>query len=103
MVVTCVTVRVKPENREEFIRATVENHENSVKEPGNLRFDFLECADDPGRFFLYEAYDSEESAKAHKETAHYAKWRDTVAPYMAAPREGVKHFPIRPLEKKLWK
>ncbi|MGC8766146.1 MAG: putative quinol monooxygenase [Brevinematia bacterium] len=71
MIVTIVNVWVKSEFREEFIKATIENHKNSIKEPGNLRFDFLQSKEDPNYFVLYEAYDSEESAKAHKETKHY--------------------------------
>ncbi len=102
MIVTCVTVYVKEEHLEDFIAASIRNHEGSVQEPGNLRFDILQCRDDPSRFLLYEAYDSEEAAKAHKETEHYKTWRDTVADWMARPREGVPHRVIRPEEKDRW-
>ena len=102
MVVTCVTVYVKPDKIDEFIQASIENHRNSVKEPGNLRFDLLQCTDDPGRFFLYEAYESEEASAAHKETPHYLKWRETVADWMAGPREGVKHRVIAPGDRSAW-
>jgi autoinducer 2-degrading protein len=70
MFVTVVYVRVKPENVADFIEAVRENHEQSVREPGNLRFDILQSADDTTRFVAYEAYRDEASAKAHKETAH---------------------------------
>ncbi len=102
MIVTTVTVYVKPEHREDFIRATVDNHRNSVKEPGNMRFDFLQCAADPCRFLLYEAYESDEAAVSHKETEHYKKWRDTVGPWMAKPREGVPHRVIVPEDRSGW-
>ena len=98
MIVTLVYVQVKPEFVEAFIGATRENHEHSVKEKGNLRFDIIQDANDPAKFVLYEAYDSEQAVAAHKETAHYLSWRDTVTPWMAKPREGVKHkllFPER--------
>lgn len=91
MTATLVHVYVKPEFAEAFIEATRENHLNSVKESGNLRFDILRDVQDPGKFVLYEAYESEQAASSHKETAHYLKWRDMVAPWMAKPREGVKH------------
>jgi (4S)-4-hydroxy-5-phosphonooxypentane-2,3-dione isomerase len=39
---------------------------------------------------LYEAYESDAAAAAHKNTPHYFEWRDTVALWMAKPREGVK-------------
>ena len=103
MVVGCVTIFVKPEHRMDFIKATIENHLNSINETGNLRFDFLECAVDPNRFFLYEAYVSEEASAAHKQTVHYLKWRDTVAAWMAKPREGILHKVISPSEVSLWK
>ena len=91
MTVTLVHVQVKPEFIEAFIQATRENHENSVKEQGNLRFDILQEPQSPEKFILYEAYENEKAAAAHKETAHYATWRDTVTAWMAKPREGIKY------------
>jgi len=102
MIVYCVTVYVKKENVDRFIEATVENHENTRKEPGNIRFDVLQSADDPTRFFLYEVYDSPEAVSAHKAAAHYKKWRETVAEWMAKPREGIMHRVIRPEGRSQW-
>jgi len=102
MIVNCVTVWVKPQHVEDFIAATIANHEGSVAEPGNLRFDVLQSLSEPGRFLLYEAYESSEAAAAHKETAHYKAWRDTVADWMVRPREGVSHRVIRPADRKEW-
>ena len=102
MIVTCVYVHVKPEAVQEFIRASVTNHQESLKEPGNLRFDFVQQADDPNRFMFYEAFESEEAAAAHKNTPHYLKWRDTVKDMMAEPRKGVKHFILQPADRTQW-
>ncbi|MCB0194421.1 MAG: antibiotic biosynthesis monooxygenase [Anaerolineae bacterium] len=102
MLVTTVTVYVKPEHVNEFIEATIANHNSSIEEPGNMRFDVLQCSDDPTRFLLYEAYESDEAAAAHKKTDHYLKWRETVADWMAKPREGVPHRVIRPQERAQW-
>ncbi|MBK7676556.1 MAG: antibiotic biosynthesis monooxygenase [Candidatus Accumulibacter sp.] len=88
MHVTLVHVRVRPEDVDAFIAATRINHQESVKEPGNRRFDVLQAPDDPARFILYEAYVSAAAAAAHKETAHYLAWRDAVAGMMAEPRRG---------------
>lgn len=96
MIVTCVHVHVKPEALDEFILASVENHLESVKEPGNLRFDFVQQADDPCRFMLYEAYVSEEASAAHKNTPHYLKWRDRVQDMMTEPRKGIKYNILKP-------
>lgn len=102
MIATLVHVWVNPRRIEEFKKATLENHRESVKEPGNLRFDILQDANDPAKFTFYEAYESEEAVAAHKETPHYEKWRDTVANWMAKPREGVKHTIIAPTDKSQW-
>lgn len=89
MYVTLVYVHVKPEHIEEFVEATAANAEASLSEPGNVRFDMLRMSADPCRFVLYEAYATPEDATAHKATEHYVRWRETVADWMAAPREGV--------------
>jgi len=102
MIVTCVYVYVMPNHIEDFIIATEANHKESVKEPGNLRFDMLQDAADPAKFLLYEAYESEEASAAHKNTAHYATWRDTVANWMAQPRKGIKYNIVAPLDKSQW-
>jgi (4S)-4-hydroxy-5-phosphonooxypentane-2,3-dione isomerase len=102
MIVTCVYVHVKPEAIQAFMDATLANHLESVKEPGNLRFDFIRQADDPCRFMLYEAYESEEAAAAHKKTPHYLKWRESVNDFMAEPRKGVKYEFIEPGNKTKW-
>lgn len=96
MFVTIVNVQVKPQNVQEFLRACEDNHMLSIQEPGNMRFDILQSQDDPAAFVLYEAYESQAAAAAHKETEHYRAWRDTVADWMAEPRKGTPyqgHYP----------
>lgn len=96
MFVTLVHVHVKPEHVSDLIEAIRPNHEGSVLEPGNLRFDILQSVDDPTRFIAYEAYVDEASAWAHKETPHYLRWRDKVAGWMAEPRRGVRYDGLLP-------
>ena len=103
MIVTCVMIDVKKENLEEFIAVSKANHEGSVKETGNLRFDVLQSADDPTKFMLYEAYESEAAVKAHKETPHYLAWKKAVETWMASPRRGVPYKVIAPESKDGWK
>ncbi|HBL16287.1 MAG: antibiotic biosynthesis monooxygenase [Elusimicrobia bacterium GWA2_69_24] len=102
MIVTVVTVFVKPDRVEDFITATRKNAEASLQEPGNLRFDFLQAAADPCRFALYEAYADKSDVAAHKETAHYLAWRDAVTDWMARPREGVAHAVLCPRDPERW-
>ena len=96
MHVTLVYVTVTPEHVDNFLEATRANHNASVEEPGNRRFDVLQSADTPNEFVLYEAYQSEADALAHKQTDHYARWRDRVAGWMAEPRKGVSYTGIYP-------
>lgn len=96
MLIVHVHVHVTPESVEEFCRATVENARASIQEPGIARFDVVRQQDDLTRFVLIEIYRDAEAAAAHKQTAHYAKWRDTVAPMMAEPRSSVKYSFVFP-------
>lgn len=96
MLIVHVQVRVRPESVADFVQATVENASNSVKEPGIARFDVVQQQDDATRFVLVEVYRTPEAAAAHKETAHYAKWRDTVAAMMAEPRQSMKFTEVFP-------
>jgi autoinducer 2-degrading protein len=91
LLVVHVQVRVKPDQVEAFREATLENARQSVKEPGIARFDVVQDTEEPTRFVLVEAYRSAAAPAAHKETAHYLKWRDTVAPMMAEPRTSRKY------------
>jgi len=90
MLIVHVHVRVKPEYVEAFKAATMANARASAQEEGIARFDFCQQADDPASFVLVEAYRTEAATAAHKATAHYAAWRDAVAPMMAAARKSVK-------------
>jgi len=96
MFIVHVFVHVKPDRIEDFKVATIENARSSVKEPGVARFDVIQQSDDPACFVLVEVYRSPEASVSHKETAHYAKWRDTVAGMMAEPRRGVKYSNLYP-------
>jgi (4S)-4-hydroxy-5-phosphonooxypentane-2,3-dione isomerase len=96
MLTVHVHVHVKPESVTDFRQATIENARASVQEPGIARFDVVQQQDDATRFVLVEVYRTQEAAAAHKETAHYATWRDAVAPMMAEPRRSVKFSEVFP-------
>jgi (4S)-4-hydroxy-5-phosphonooxypentane-2,3-dione isomerase len=91
MYVVSVTIFVQREHVEKFVEATLDNARNTRHEPGNLRFDVLQCEDDSSRFLLYEAYETKEDFAKHQQTDHYLRWKQTVAEWMAQPRQGVKH------------
>ena len=91
MYVVSVTVHVKPEHVEPFIQATLDNARHTRHEPGNVRFDVLRAEEEPARFLLYEAYQTKDDFVKHQQTEHYLRWKQTVADWMAQPRQGVKH------------
>ena len=93
MIATLVFVDVKPEHIEDFRAITAYNHENTRKEAGNVRFDILQANDDPTKFVMYEVFRDEAAAAHHKTTAHYLRWREEVAPYMATPRRATHTTP----------
>jgi quinol monooxygenase YgiN len=98
MLIVHVFVHVKEDQVDAFRAATIENAQNSVQEPGIARFDVIQNKDDLTRFVLVEVYRTAEDPVRHKETAHYMKWRDTVASMMAEPRSAVKYSNIFPDE-----
>jgi len=98
MLVVHVFVHVKPDQVEAFQEVTIENARNSVQEPGIARFDVIQQQDDPRCFVLVEVYREPGDPGRHKETAHYRKWRDTVADMMAEPRSSIKYGNVFPDE-----
>jgi (4S)-4-hydroxy-5-phosphonooxypentane-2,3-dione isomerase len=98
MHVTLVHIEVKPDYIKDFIAAARLNHEASIQEPGNRRFDVLQSPEAPQNFILYEAYESAEAASAHKQTSHYLAWRDVVENWMATPRQGIRYEGLFPKE-----
>ncbi|MCG7853839.1 MAG: antibiotic biosynthesis monooxygenase [Methanosarcinaceae archaeon] len=96
MYIVLVNIYVKEGLVEPFIKATKDNAQNSMKEPGIARFDLFQLLEDPHKFTLTEFYRTEEDAAAHKKTSHYLKWRDDVAEMMAEPRNSVKYVDVYP-------
>jgi autoinducer 2-degrading protein len=91
-----VHAHVKPDAVEAFRAASLANARESVKEPGVARFDVIQSVEDPTRFVLVEVYRTAEAPAAHKETAHYQRWRDTVAELMAEPRNAARYTNVFP-------
>ena len=96
LLVVHVDIAVVPDHLDAFLAATEANAAASRQEPGILRFDVLTDRADAGHVVLVEIYADEAAAAAHKETTHYATWRDTVAPMMARPRVGTRYVNASP-------
>jgi (4S)-4-hydroxy-5-phosphonooxypentane-2,3-dione isomerase len=102
MYAVCVTVRVLQEQTDAFLQATLENARQSRSEPGNVRFDVLQAEAEPSQFFLYEVYRTKDDFSRHQQTSHYLHWKETVSPWMATPRQGVRYLSCFP-EAAAWK
>ena len=102
MLIVHVHLHIKEEYIEQFKVASIENAKHSIEESGIARFDVVQSNDDPARFVLNEVYKSPEAAAAHKETAHYKKWRDAVEDMMVEPRYSIKYSNIYPKDERAW-
>lgn len=91
-----VYVHVLPDAVDAFRAASLANAAASLHEPGVVRFDVMRETADATRFVLFEVYRGQEGAAAHKQTAHYQAWRDTVAPMMAEPRASKQYTTLTP-------
>jgi autoinducer 2-degrading protein len=96
MLVVHVDVKVAPDRVDDFLAASRVNAAASRQEPGVVRFDVVQDLADPSHVVLVEVYRDDDAAAAHKDTDHYATWRDAVAPWMAAPRTSVKYRAVDP-------
>jgi (4S)-4-hydroxy-5-phosphonooxypentane-2,3-dione isomerase len=102
MLVVHVHARVRPEQVADFLAATLVNAQASLTEPGVLRFDVLQDRADPAHVVLVEVYSDDDAAAAHKQTPHYAAWRDTVAAMMAEPRASARFAAVFPADGAGW-
>ena len=89
MFVIIAPIQIKEGHREEFIKAMLDDAKGSVRdEPGCLRFDVIQDGSDSNRIWLYEVYVDEDAFKAHLQTPHFIKWRDTVKDWFAEGPKG---------------
>ena len=72
MFVMLVKLEIKPALLDEFTVAILKNAALSIeRDPGCLRFDVLQQADDPTRWVLYEVYDKEQAWVDHRQAPHF--------------------------------
>jgi autoinducer 2-degrading protein len=102
MLVVHVHARVRPERAEDFLAATLVNAKASLAEPGVLRFDVIQDEADLAHVVLVEVYRDDDAAAAHKQTPHYATWRDAVAEMMAEPRASTRFSAAFPAASDGW-
>ena len=80
MYVIVAPIQIKEGYKDRFIEEIIGDASGSVNdEPGCLRFDVIQDAEDPNRVWLYEVYIDEDAFHAHTQTPHFIKWRDATA------------------------
>ena len=99
MIIVHIFIKVKPDALELFKAETLKNAKNSIKEPGILRFDFMQQEDDPLSFLLVEVYKDDSAIIKHKETSHYAEWCQSAEHMIAEPRKRIRYVNIFPEDK----
>jgi (4S)-4-hydroxy-5-phosphonooxypentane-2,3-dione isomerase len=91
-----VHLKVKPERIDDFIAATIENAKASLQEPGCVRFDVIQEAEDPARFVLVEIYRDQAGHAAHRESPHYNAWAERAPDMLAEPRSRTVYRNVYP-------
>ena len=82
--VLTVSIRIKPENVEAFLKGALENARAARKEPGCRQFEVLVDPDDRTKVLLFEVYDDERAFEAHQQTPHFKKYLAEAVPLLAS-------------------
>ena len=83
--VAIIPMQVKEDCIEQYKQVASENAECSRQEPGVVMFDVLQDQKDPTRFVLNEIYKSPADQQAHRETAHFKRFKERVTPLLVEP------------------
>jgi autoinducer 2-degrading protein len=102
MIAVWVKARVTPEGRQRFLEAIEHDAIASERdEPGCVRFNVLQDAQDPNVYYFYEVYRDEAAIAAHRATPHYAGWR-AVADVLEGPTEPARLTTVFPAAAAYW-
>jgi (4S)-4-hydroxy-5-phosphonooxypentane-2,3-dione isomerase len=97
MFVLMVTVKIKPEKRQQFLEVIEDDSICSVRdEPGCVRFDVLQDNSDPNTYYFYEVYQDEAAFAAHGQTPHLARWRKAGEDVLAEPTHAIRTTSVFP-------
>ena len=92
-----VSVKVKPEKRQQFLEVIEDDSICSVRdEPGCVRFDVLQDQNDPDRYYFYEVYHDADAFEAHTKTPHLARWRAAAAECLTEPSVATRTTTVFP-------
>ena len=102
MLAIWVKARIKPEMRQKFLHAIEVDALGSERdEPGCLRFNVLQDAQDENVYYFYEVYKDQAALEAHRAAPHYAVWR-AAAETLDGPTEPIRCTPVFPAARPYW-
>jgi autoinducer 2-degrading protein len=102
MLAMWVKVRVKPDERERFLKAIEVDAEGSERdEPGCLRFNVLQDEQDDNVYYFFEVYRDQAALEAHRAAPHYAVWRAAADTLDGAP-QAMRCRPVFPAASGYW-
>jgi autoinducer 2-degrading protein len=94
--------RIKPELRQRFLKAIEADALGSERdEPGCLRFNVLQDAQDENVYYFYEVYKDQAALEAHRAMPHYAVWRAAVDT-LDGSTEAIRCQTVFPAERAYW-
>ena len=103
MLAIWVKARIKPAERQRFLAAIEQDALKSESdEPGCMRFNVLQDAQDENVYYFYEVYQDEAALEAHRKAPHYAVWR-AAADTLDGPTEATRCTTIFPSSQSYWK
>ena len=83
-IVNAIDLDIAPAELDKYLAAVKENGAATVKEPGCREFNIMVSATDPNHVFLFEVYDNDAAAQAHRTTEHFKKYAATTANMVTA-------------------
>jgi autoinducer 2-degrading protein len=78
-IVNAIDLDIAPAELDKYLAAVKENGVATVKEPGCREFNIMVSATNPNHVFLFEVYDNDAAAQAHRTTEHFKKYAATTA------------------------
>jgi quinol monooxygenase YgiN len=91
MLITSITLKLRPEHRDEFLKAASRMTEESRAEPGCINYRFSIDLVDPNTIYLHEEWESEEDVQRHLQTPGFLAIQQKLPAMVAAP-PSIKHF-----------
>ncbi len=87
MIAVFVTLKVKPDQKDQFLAVAEDDSTCSVRDEGGgcLRFDVYQDNADPNTFYFHEVYRDQAALDAHRTMPHFQRWSAASQQVLAEP------------------